>query len=268
MKQATPHYEDEIQLSSESSHRGPSELIELSQVSHIRLQSAHYTIFDERYMSVFQKRPLRMARRYWLDLGLLDPTPHLLTITDWRSLYAAAGLAFGTLVMLLVSVLSSTPWQQQFWLPVTAVLAGMTLIALGAFFLRSHNLVRFHSRSGDAVFLELVNNNPSRRVFGAFLRKVIQHIQTAHKHDPRKPYQKLGAELVEHRRLMEGGILDRDAYDHAREKILRRHRQANIRPLAQVASSRPEPEIEQGEVIEVTIAGDGGWQINEEKRSA
>lgn len=256
--------ENEIHLGGDAGPRvaPPSRLIELLQVSHVRGQSAHYTIFDQRYLSVCQKHPLRKSRHYWLDLGFLDPTPHLLSVTDWRSLYAATGLAFGTLIMLTLSILSSTPWLQQPWLPLTAILAVATVVATASWLMRSRNFVRFHSISGDAVFLEMVNNSPSRKEFAQFLRSLIQHIQAAHKHDPRRPYQKLGVELCEHRRLAEGGILSQDAYDHAREKILRRHRQANIRPTTKAAKPRPEPE--HAEIIEVTVAN-GGWQVTTAK---
>lgn len=260
--------DDEIQLRSEGGGKIPlpSEMTELFQVSHLRMQAAHYTIFDGRFLSVHQQRkPWQKAKRYWLDLGCLDPTPHLLSIVDWRSLYVAGGLALAALFMITLSGFASTPWHAQPWLPVTVALTCATLVALTLFFLRSQHLVRFHSISGDAVFLEMINNSPARGEFSTYLRTLIQHIQVAHKHDPRKPYQRLGAELVEHRRLLEKEILTQDAYDLAREKILRKHRQAHARTPKQLKQDLPaRGEIE---VIEVTMA-DGGWQSLKKQRSA
>ncbi len=263
-----PPADDEIQLGTESAGRAPkpSELIELFQVSHLRLHAAHYTIFDGRFLSVQQKRPLKKARRYWLDLGFLDPTPHLLSIIDWRSLYVAGGLAVATLFMVALSVFASTPWQAQPWLPVTISLGVASLLTLGLFFLRSRHLVRFHSVSGDAIFLELGNNTPSRTEFSTFLRTLIQHIQAAHRQDPRKPYQRLGAELVEHRRLLEKEILGQDAYDFAREKILRKHKQAHTRPTQKVLKPAL-PTRAEVEVIEMSMAN-GGWPSGHHRRSA
>jgi hypothetical protein len=263
-----PQPDDEIQIGSDSGGRMPvpSEPIELFQVSHLRMHSAHYTIFDGRFLSVHQKKPWKKAKRYWLDLGFLDPTPHLLSIIDWRSLYVAGGLGAATLFMVALSSFASIPWQTQPWMPVTAALGCATLIALGAFFLRSRHLVRFHSVNGDAVFLEMVNNWPSRTEFSTFLRTLIQHIQAAGRHDPRKPYQRLGAELVEHRRLLEKEILTQDAYDFAREKILRKHRQAHARPLKQLKQAAPAARGDI-EIIEVTMAN-GGWQSEQKRHSA
>lgn len=274
MKVANPTHDheshpadDEIQLSSETGSKmlHPSELIELFQVSHPRAQSAHYTIFEGRFLSIHQKKPWKKAKRYWVDLGFLDPTPHLLSITDWRSLYIAGGFAVATLFMIALSAVVATPWPQQPWLPVTIALSCAGLASLGMFFLRSRNLVRFHSVSGDAVFLEMASNAPSRGEFSTFLRTLIQHVQAAHKHDPRKPYQRLGAELCEHRRLLEKEILTQDAYDYAREKILRKHRQAHTRPTKQLKQTAPARD--EADVIEVTIAN-GAWQVSEHKRTA
>lgn len=259
--------DDEIRMASEAGdpRPQPSRLIELFQVSHLRLQSAHYTIFDGRFLSIHQKRPWKKAKRYWVDLGFLDPTPHLLSVTDWRSLYIAGGLAISVSFMIVLSIFTTTPWLQQPWLPVTVVLGCATLVALGLFSLRSRNLVRLHSVSGDAVFLEMANNAPSRGEFTAFLRTLIQHVQSAHRHDPRKPYQRLGVELCEHRRLLDNGVLTQNAYDNAREKILRKHRQAHARPAKQLKQAQAAHN--EGDVIEVTIEN-GTWRVSEHKRSA
>jgi hypothetical protein len=104
------------------------------------------------------------------------------------------------------------------------------------FFQRSRNLVRFHSRNGDVVLLEMFSHMPSRSEFREFMRALIQHIQAAHRAEASKPYQKLGSELCEHRRLKDAGVLSQDAYDYAREKILRRYRQAAIRPRLKPAT--------------------------------
>lgn len=244
----------EIELRSEARALSPKpgELIELLQVSHPRLHATHYTLSEGRFLSVHRRRPLRGSSRYWLDLAFLDPTPHLLTIIDRRWLWAAAGLSLATLALVVASALSDIPWHQQAWLPGTVLLLNASLFALVVFFQRSRSLVRFHSRNGDAVFLELANNLPNRNEFRDFLRILIQHIHTARQRDPRKPYRMLGAELVETRRLHEAGAVSRDAYDRARERILRKHRQANIRtgPRRPVAAEPP-PEAD---IIEITLS--------------
>lgn len=226
----------------------PEELIELLQVSHPRLHSAHYTLYGGgRFVSVHRKTLLRRAQRYWLDLSVLDPTPHLLTVVDKRWLYIALGLMLIATGLLTASAMSEMPWHQQAWMPGTILLLNAALVSFVLFMQRSRNLVRFHSRHGDAVLLELANNLPSKREFRDFLRILIANIQTAHRASAEKAHRRLGAELVEHRRLHETGILDRDAYDLAREKILRLHRQAHIKPAAKKASGN-------GEVVGITVA--------------
>jgi len=240
----------------ENANPQPGELIELLQVSHARLDSAHYTLYEERFLAVHRKRPFRKAQRYWLDLGFLDPTPHLLTIIDRPWLHASLALSLATAGLLVATALSPDPWQQQAWLPATLALFAASLLALAVFFQRSRSLVRFHSRHGDAVFLEMSSNLPSRDEFREFMRTLVHAIHAAHRSDPAKPYRKLGAELVEHRRLAEAGVLGRDAYDHAREKILRRHRQATAQPVARpVARSGPVSRaVGEADIIEITLA--------------
>lgn len=254
---ALPLPTQEIEMKSEARAVGPQpeELVELFQVSHPRLHSAHYTLFGARFLSVHCKRPLGRAQRYWLDLSVLDPTPHLLTIVDRRWLYIAGSLSLATVVLLAASALSQTPWHQQAWMPGTILMLNASLVAFVVFFQRSRSLVRFHSRHGDAMLLELSNNLPSRQEFRDFMRVLLHRIQAAHKGNQHKPHRRLGAELVEHRRLLEAGVLDRGAYDQAREKILRLHRQAHIRPPApdkRPAQRRPV----NADVIEITLAED------------
>ena len=248
----------EIEMKSEPRVAGPQpgEIVELFQISHPRLYCAHYTIFDGRFLSVHRKWGLGRAQRYWVDLGILDPTPHLFTTVDRRWLYRAGALSLATAVLLVVSALSQTPWHQQAWMPVTILMLNASLVALVVFFQRSRNLLRFHSRHGDAVLLELANNQPSREEFRDFMRTLLQRVHAAHKTDPK--HRRLGAELVEHRRLMEAGVLDRNAYDQAREKILKRYRQTNIRPPQPQRKEAPSAPRQQSnaEVIEIAMAED------------
>lgn len=246
----------------------PEELIELLQVSHPRLLSAHYTLYGGgRFVSVHRKTPLRRAQRYWVDLAVLDPTPHLLTVVDKRWLYIAMSLALIATGLLAASAMSDVPWHQQAWMPGTIMLLNAALVSFVLFMQRSRNLVRFHSRHGDAVLLELANNLPSKREFRDFLRALIDRIQSAHRANAEKAHRRLGAELVEHRRLFEAGVLDRDAYDQAREKILRLHRQAHIRPAAAKKAGS------NAEVVGITVAeiprrGKGGIDLFEEGKAA
>lgn len=250
---APPTQEIELKSDTRVVSPRPGKLIELLQVSHPRFHATHYTLFQGRFLSVHRRRPLQASRRYWLDIGFLDPTPHLLTIIDRRWLYAATVLSLATVALLAASAVSDVPWHQQAWLPGTILLLNASLVSLVIFFQRSRSLVRFHSRSGDAVFLELSNNLPNREEFRDFLRALIQHIHAAHKNDPRKPYRMLGAELVETRRLHEAGVISRDAYDNARERILRKHRQAHIRTAPRPRAPAAETAGD-ADVIEITLS--------------
>jgi hypothetical protein len=228
---APPENEIRLQSDAHSTPMAPSkDLIEIFQVDPFHSASSHYAIFDSWFLSIHIKRPFKKARRHWLNLAFLDPTPHLLTLIDRRSLYAAIGSSAVTLIMLLVGSVMPTLWSERAWAETSILMLATSVIAFYVFFQRSRSLVRFHSRHGDVVMLELSSHLPSRQEFREFLQALIQRIQAAHRLQTGKPHQKLGAELCEHRRLKDAGVLTQDAYDSAREKILRRYRQANSRP--------------------------------------
>lgn len=259
--ETNPAAEEHIQLVAEAERSSPrpSILIQLSQVSYLRAQSAHYTIFDHRFLSVYRKNFGRKARQYWIDLALIDSMPHFFVKSDRHSLYTSGGMLGLCAILTLASVFSRMPWYAHTWSPLTMLSLSAAVIALLVFVHRSQNLVRFHSQNGDAMLLEMFNNAPNRKEFSAFARELVQHIQAAQRADKRKLDQKLGAELREHRRLKDQGILSEEVYASARDKILRRHRQSQAKPAAAPAPARPEPE--DSDIIEVTVSN-GKWQTS------
>lgn len=252
--------EELIHMTAEASRSTPrpSILIQLSQVSYLRARSAHYTIFDRRFLSVYRKSYGRKARQYWIDLALLDSAPHFFVKFDHYSLYTAAGMLALCGILVLASLFSTAPWYTHAWSPLMLISLSAGMIALLIFVQRSQNLVRFHSQNGDTVLLEMDNNSPNRGEFSAFAHELVLHIQAAQRSDRRKPDQKLGAELREHRRLKDQGILSEEIYAGVRDKILRRHRQTQMKPAAAPTAARPEPE--NSDIIEVTLSN-GKWQI-------
>lgn len=255
--------EEHIQLVTEAERSAPrpSILIQLSQVSYLRAQSAHYTIFDRRFLSVYRKSFGRKARQYWIDLALIDSTPHFFVKSDRHSLYTSGGMLGLCAILTLASVFSRMPWYAHAWSPLTMLTLSAAVIAMLVFVHRSRNLVRFHSQNGDTVLLEMFNNAPNRKEFSAFARELVQHIQAAQRGDKRKLDQKLGAELREHRRLKDQGILSEAVYAGARDKILRRHRQSQVKPAAAATPAPAQPEPEDSDIIEVTVSN-GKWHTS------
>ncbi|MCC6208259.1 MAG: SHOCT domain-containing protein [Gammaproteobacteria bacterium] len=255
--------EEHIQIAA-GADRGtprPSILIQLSQVSYLRAQTSHYTIFDRRFLSVYRKNFGGKSRQYWIDLALLDSTPHFFVKNDRHSLYTSGGMFGLCAILTLISVFSRMPWYTHAWSPFTLLTLCASVIALLAFVHRSQNLVRFHSQSGDAVLLEMYNNAPNRAEFETFGRELVQHIHAAQRSDRRKPDQKLGAELREHRRLRDQGILTEEVYAAARDKILRRHRQSQMKAPATPQPQAQSDELQDSDIIEVTVSN-GKWHTS------
>lgn len=219
----------------------PEPLPSLFQVSHPRLEAAHYALYDGHFVSVHRKRFLRPAIRYEVNLHLLDPTPRLVTETDRRWLVLAAVLVLAAGGLLAASLGSPTPWHQQAWMPGTILLMNGALLAFVIFLQRSQHLVRFHSRHGDAPLLVLQNNAPAGAPFRDFMQALLARIHEGQRLASRGRLR-LGAELVEHRRLHAAGIIERATYDRARENILGTYQETHAERAAATASeSTPSP---------------------------
>ena len=190
-----------------------SKLIELLQVSFIKAYAVHFTIFDEHFISVHIKRLFRRPVNYWVDLRCVEPMPVRVITIDRPSA-----------VFFLVSWLSVSPL---LWLTVAAPLFCGALIAALIMAQRSKNRVQFCSRYGRIPWFELLVDKPRRRTADAFIETITSTIIKAKNNPDKNQFDgnegKLGAELREHRRLMEGGIISESEYNSVKARLLRQH---------------------------------------------
>ena len=203
---------------------GQPKLVELLQVSFIKAYAAHFTIFDERFISIHIKRLFRRPVNYCVDLKCVQPMPVRVTTLDRPSMWVTATLALLSAVFFLVAWLSVSPL---LWLTVAAPLFCGALIAALIMAQRSKNRVQFCSRYGHIPWFELLVDKPRRRAVDAFIETITSTITKAknnpgdNRHDGNEG--KLGAELREHRRLREGGIISERDYNSVKTRLLKQH---------------------------------------------
>jgi hypothetical protein len=199
-------------------------LIELLQVSFIKAYAVHFTIFDEHFISVHIKRLFRRPVNYWVDLRCVEPMPVRVFTIDRPSMWVSATLTLLSTVFLLVAWLSVSPL---LWFTVAAPLLCSALIAALIMAQRSKNRVQFFSRYGRIPWFELLVDKPRRRTVEAFIETITSTIIKA-KNNPVNNQNdgnegSLGAELREHRKLMEGGIISERDYNSVKSRLLRQH---------------------------------------------
>jgi hypothetical protein len=175
-----------------------------------------FELLNNQILSVSIEQARRMTRTYELYLGMLDPKPGRSLSVSWRHL--AVFIAF-SLAAVLAGISGDTPY------PVTlaagiGACAGLAL-AVG----NSHFRLVFHSRTGRIPLVSFLYRNPDHRTFSHFIDTLVRHIgNTDRMNAIADATEALNAELREHRRLMESGIISVKSYERAKSLILGKHR--------------------------------------------
>ena len=187
---------------------------------HSRTGSCRYTfrLRDRRILSVSRATLFRRPRVYELSICLLNPKPALSLTVGWR--HVAAFLVFA-LALAVTGSSGNIPHA----VPLTVALGVCTGLALLLAVCSVHFRLVFCGRNGKIPLVSFLYRNPDRRTFNAFIDTLASHIAGAGCDAGfTDADDALNAELREHRRLMEEGIISAKNYATARSRILGRHR--------------------------------------------
>jgi hypothetical protein len=182
---------------------------------------ADYRIFNDHYIEVSTRGMFERPRSFELDCTFLDRHARRVLNVDWWS----AGL-----FLLLTACAVLLVWLGPSYGMGGGVLAGgvASTLALAAASLvlclhRSSDTIVFYTRHGRIPLLKLINGNPGKAELKAFLADVSGRIKRARRGWDNKQ-QFLSAELREHRRLKDEGILSEESYERVKRRILGKHR--------------------------------------------
>jgi len=213
---------EEIVLSSDSPHTPADQpavdLIStaaLVQSSRLRFSRAVFELFNRRHLSVNLEHTFRSNRKYNLDIGILDPLPRRSVKISWPYVSLFVVLAASAVYTALNEYTRDT----YLWPAFLALSAGLSLL-LAVY--DSHDRLVFYSRNGRIPLVILFNRNPDRRTFKAFTNQLAHYIHQV-SNTPLHRDAVLNVELMEHRRLMEEGVISAKRYELAKLRILRRH---------------------------------------------
>jgi hypothetical protein len=221
-KKSSINADDEILLvSGHKENAVPfSRLTELSQVSLLKSYCAHFTLYDGHFVSVYIKTAFSKPKKYWIDLAYLEPTPRRVFKIDRPFFYTTGIISLIAAVFMLINAFLDVPWQL---LPVNIALICGALISFLILVYRSKDRVIFFSRYGRINWLEFLINKPNRRAYKEFIEKLVSVSHAVSSHQSPRHEQRLGAELHEHRRLRDEGILPPKVYEDVKKRFLGQH---------------------------------------------
>lgn len=197
--------------------------LKLAQAATTKGYTAQLAIFNDIYLSVHTKRLRAKPHRYWLHLAFLDPTSRRERRLAWRWLLAALGLGGTGAALLGAGHGASTPQSGPIPLPAALGCIAAAVVCTAVTMYRSYDKLVFRSRHGAMPLIEMLNNHPDRRTFAAFLEELKRRIEAARREYGPSQRELLSAELREHRRLRDEGVLSAEDYEAVKARILSCH---------------------------------------------
>ena len=196
-------------------------LIELLQISFTKAYAAHFTIFGGHFMSVNISRLFRRPLNYWIDLRYVDPMPARTFDVDHPTLWVSATLGLLSVISLMIAWLSDYTF---LWLSIAVPLVCGAVISALIMAQRSKYRTVFCSRYGRIPWFEFLIAKPRRRAVDDFIKVLTSAILKFSNSRGDNPEGRLGAELREHRRLMDRGVLSEQLYNSVKTRLLKQHK--------------------------------------------
>ncbi len=183
----------------------------------LRRASTEVVVFEEGFAQIVERRNGSAGEPFRLDLHYLDPIPSLTRVIAKRAFLAALGCLLATVVALL---LARWPVLRTIAVPTALLSACGALIATAIALYRSHERTDFHTIHGRACVLSLVANFGSIKRYRAFVPVLSRAIEESAEKITSDTSAYLRAEMREHYRLREDGILSNDLCAECTGRIL------------------------------------------------
>ncbi len=198
----------------------------LEQISKLKGFRFEFGVTNDNYLRVKTSQPMKPRRSFDVNLSVVDPSPKRVIRVNWAWWYAlfAAGEA-AIIVALLYSdtLLKFSGFQSLF-----AVLVATTILCGLAFAFCIQDRLLFQSRNGRVVLFEMANRAPNKAVVQAFVARLRDRAKIALRASGGDAERRLAAELREHRRLHESGVLSNAQYDRAKTRLLAMHASGKV----------------------------------------
>ncbi|MDZ7662358.1 hypothetical protein [Thiohalophilus sp.] len=194
----------------------------LSQQSRSMGQLRRIEIYNDKFVKI-TNQDLFGRQSYHLNLGMLEPWPVRHRRIAWRWLLGLVYFALTTLAFGYYLWLHQEPETLNRLLPFIVTFILLTCGFLILFIYYSPNVTEFRSRYGSCPLLRLLYNKPDPESFRHFVAELRTRILAASQAITFDKKEMLAIELKELRRLSDEGIIARDDYRRARQRIMNMH---------------------------------------------
>jgi hypothetical protein len=225
----TQQQAEQITLSSSEAVQGqPTEAsfqnvtLQLAQINKWKRQGLSAQVLEDKFVFI-KKYHNGKTKQYWLNLLFLNPQPEFKRIIDWR--WGIASFLMILVAVLIITADNAFDLSRVFSYVVSAVILLLTgaSITLLVMLQRMRNSVTFSTVNGCVPVIELTNNKPSKAAFETFISAFCQRIGQTKKSNTFNHNSLLAAEMAEHRRLHEEGVLEETHYQKAKRRLLAQH---------------------------------------------
>ena len=179
-----------------------------------------FEIFDDHFIRA-KKYNLLGEQSYTLRINMLQPWPAQQRRFSWRWMMSLIYFSIALLIYTAFMFLHPDGHMLQRLLPFVVVLLLLSLGSLLMFLYRSPNVMAFHSRYGNCTLLHILHNKPDKQECRKFTDELKTRILMVSQDVSLDKKQMMAFEREELTRLFEEGVIEKEDYDAAIERIER-----------------------------------------------
>jgi len=212
---------EETQFPSDSTEFN-SVSVKFSQAHRTHLESKKFRIYDHKFLQVLSFKN-NIQQQYWINLAYVNSK------IDRKIIVNKLWLWFFLILASFASAAFYLPYPEtiesysRYRIPISILLITLASLSLVTLFAKTRSVVNLRSSNGAAPMVEILYNNPNKAAYNHFLRQLAESVHIAQSNNDIDDSQKLAAELKDHRRLRDQGILSSDNYNKAKELIFSLH---------------------------------------------
>ncbi len=192
---------------------------ELTLSNRVRGLHTEFTFFDEGFLRVRESRRTKPGKDYMLELRFLNPSPTIIRRFVNESFWAALGMGGAAVICWLLTNFTSL---DTYTFPASIVFSTGALFALLLGIYQSGEKILFCTASGNIPVLMLLTNLGCFRRSRAVVPDISNAIGKAIERNTLEEEPYLRAEMQDHYRLRNEGVISPKACDTGTSRILSR----------------------------------------------
>ncbi len=187
--------------------------------NHVRGLRMEFTFFDEGFLKIRAYKKKKLTKDYMLELRFLNPKPTAIRRLVMQSFWTAFGLSGAAALSWLIAKFTTL---DAYLFPASIVLATGAFVALLLFTYQSGEKNLFYTASGNVPALMLLTNFGCYRRGRSIVPEISQAIGVAILRNTLEEEPYLRAEMQDHYRLRNEGIITPEACSTGTARILSR----------------------------------------------